>query len=210
MPTNGSVPVLPSASSFRTAVLCGAALTFAVTRVNAQSARYVRLALGSAQLEAPSREFSLSSVRYPAIALGMTWTRGHSAELHVSRLDAETTLPRAPLDEAPTTFGIRATTIALDYYYQPFFVARRVRPRLGVGLALIPVVDRWSSDTPTESVSSTLYGASASVGVAARLLSAASGTALLAYHVTTDGGESRGRRIGLTGFRLEAGVELGF
>jgi hypothetical protein len=195
---------------FTTPVLCAAVLAFTVAPIHAQSARYLRIALGSAQLEPPSDEFRLSSVRYPSVALGWTSSRGHGVELSVSHLDAETTEPRNPLSEGPYTVGIRATTIDVAYSYQLLLWSGRVRPRLGLGVAVMPVVDRWRSDTPTESAGATIYGASASVGLTARVWGAASAIVRAAYQFADDGGDSRIRRVGLAGSRLEAGLEIAF
>lgn len=193
-----------------TTLLGGAILAFMAPPAHAQSARYLRIALGSAQLEPPADEFRLSSARYPSVAIGWTSARGHGLELSISRFDTETTESPDPLSEAPYTIGIRATPLDLVYYYEPLLGSGRVRPRIGVGLAIIPVVDRWRSDTPTESASATLHSAGASLGLAVGLLGVASAVVRAGYQFADDGGDRRVRRVGLTGYRLEAGVELGF
>jgi hypothetical protein len=200
---------MKSPSTFLTSpVLCAALLAFTVAPSHAQSTRYLRIALGSAQLEPPRDEFRLTSVRYPSVALGWTSSRGHGVELSVSHLDAETTEPRDPLSEGSYTVGIRATTIHVAYYYQLVLGSGRVRPRLGLGIAVMPVVDRWRSDTPTESARSTLYGASASVGLTARVWGPASAMVRGGYQFADDGGDTRIGRVGLEGSRLEAGLEI--
>ena len=180
----------------------------------AQSSRYVRLTLGSAALQAASAQFpSPGNVSAPALALGYVSARGHGVELRVSRMSVETmqyVYPTVCCGEAPYTVGVTATPLELGYFYQPSFLGGVLRPRVGVGGVAAHVVDRWRSDTPTEHSRAWELGASASAGLAVRIAGPASVVASGGYQRFSDSADRPARHLGLSGYRLGAGIELGF
>lgn len=193
------------------AVLVSVALASKSAPGEAQASGYVGVAIGSAQLEPPGPQFALGWVRHPALALGYTSARGHGIELRVSRLDVETTERVREGMEAPYTFGIRATPLELLYHYQLSYGGDgRLRARFGVGVVATPLQDRWQSDTGWERATSFVYGGTASMGVTTRLVGAAAAVIRAAYHRVDNSTDRPARRIGLNGYRLTAGLEVGF
>lgn len=180
----------------------------------AQSSRYVRVALGSATLQAPSAQFPPpGNVSAPALAFGYVSARGHGVELRASRLRVETmqyVYPTVCCGEAPYTVGVEATPLELGYFFQRSFLGGALRPRVGVGAIAAHLVDRWHSDTPTESASAWELGASASAGVAVRLVGAVSVVADGGYQHFSESADRPARHVGLSGRRLGVGLELGF
>ena len=213
------------ASFVRRCVVSLATLAVATAPALGQSSRYVRVGLGSAVLHAPSAQFPApGNVGSPSLAVGYVSARGHGVELRASRLNVETMqyvyphpttgsggLPSICCGgEAPVTIGLQATPIELGYFYQRRFYDGALRPRVGVGAIAARVVDRWRSDTPTESARAWELGASAAAGVAVRLVGAVSVVAEGGYQHFSDSADRPARHVGLSGYRFGAGLELGF
>ncbi len=192
-----------------TACLAGLALCLIVPLQAAasQSAYYASLALGASQLQPPRGGFSVAPARHPVVELGWLLANQSAVELRVSRIDVETTESAVAGQEAPYTIGMRATFAELAYSYRFPAIGGRVQPRTSLGVAWIPLVDRWRSDTPTETARSSVYGITPSVGTAIRLV----GPLALSFRASyLYAGDNRSpTHIGVNGFRLEGGAELG-
>ena len=170
-----------------------------------QSAFYARVGLEVAQVQPPRAEFALSAARHPSLTLGQAFTDRHAIELRLNRITAEGTEPSRPGVEAPYTIAVRATAVDLGYIYRKQL--GRFEPRMGAGFLWIPVSYSWQSDTPTETARTSLFGIISSFAVAIQLPGPFSAVGRAAYQ---HAGEARSpTRIGLSGVRLEGGLELG-
>ena len=189
-------------------------LVVAAVPARAQSSRYVSVSFGSSPVETPGPQFPApeSGIR-PTLAIGYVSARGHGVELRASRLRVETmqyVYPTVCCGEAPYTVGVEATPLELGYFFQRSFLGGALRPRVGVGAIAAHVVDRWHSDTPTESATAWQFGASASAGLAVRIAGPASVVASGGYQHFSESADRPARHVGLSGRRLGVGLELGF
>jgi outer membrane protein W len=172
-----------------------------------ESRRYVSVSAQADQLKSPAPEFSVDRAIHPAIAVGYLWKTGHSLEVSASHLEAESTEPRSMGAEAPYTLGVRATPVEIRYQYRRLRNSA-VSPLVGVGFLLCSVTDRWSSDTPTESLRSAVWGVTGSAGIAARVAAGASGVVRAGFRRTSDTRARSVRHIGLNGYTMSAGIEF--
>jgi len=177
-----------------------------------QPRRYIRLSLGSTQLQSAGIGFPAPSSSQPMLTLGFGFTGSHSIGLAVSHLEAKTTGAwQGPLaGEAPSTLTVRAIPLELRYQYRFSQHVGPVHPLATFGGLWVPVRDTWTSDTPAESSEAFVYGINGSVGLLADVGSQAGVVFRGGYRAVTNPSARPSQRIGLSGFWLDGGVELRF
>ena len=177
-----------------------------------QPRRYIRLSLGSTQLQSAGIGFPAPSSSQPTLTLGFAFSESHSIGLAISHLEAKATEAWAgPLaGEAPYTLTVRAIPLEIRYQYRFSQHVGPVHPLATLGGLWVPVRDTWTSDTPAESSDASVYGINGSVGLVADVGSQAGIVFRGGYRAVTNPSDRPSQRIGLSGFWLDGGVELRF
>ena len=185
---------------------------FVTPAATQQPRRYIRLSLGSTQLQSAGIGFPAPSSSQPTLMLGFALTENHSIGVAVSHLQAEATeVWGGPLaGETPYTLTVRAIPLEVRYKYRFSRHVGPVHPLATLGGLWVPVRDTWTSDTPTESSGASAYGINGSVGLLADVGSQAGIVFRGGYRAVTNPSDRPSQRIGLSGFWLDGGVELRF
>jgi hypothetical protein len=166
---------------------------------------FAQLSFGATRLQPPGADFTLPLVRHTTFSLGRLLNDRHGIEVRLSRFDIETTQPREPSAESGTTVGIRATSAELGYFYR-LSALGIIQPRVGLGIAWIPVRNWWQSDTPRETERRSVYAMTPSLAFDIPLAGPFALELRSGYQLAGQAGSPG--RIGLTGFHVAGGVQL--
>ena len=177
---------------------------------------YARISAGVTFLEASRDEFPVQRALEPSLTLGFAPDGGHALELSVRYLQSETTeewaeKPSTFYGEAPYTISVRAVPVELAYRYRfSNWQASGIAPLAGLGATWTLVEDTWRSDTPAESSSTSVLGATAFLGLEANLSESVAAVVRGQYRETIDAGDRFVQHIGFGGASAHAGLQVYF
>jgi hypothetical protein len=160
----------------------------------------------------PVSGFTDTSVTHVSVMAGISLTPCHALELAVGRLEDTMTDPdwTPSQGEAPLQVGLEAFPVQASYVLTVPAPGFPVRPVLSIGGDWASVTDSYQSDTPRESVRSSLLGIHFGAGLRAafreRVWLALGGE----YRFFQENDARPARSLELDGWSLKGGIGIAF